>query len=235
MIYVTADLHGYPMDKFQALLDKAGFGEDDFLFVLGDVIDRGPDGAALLRWMAEQPNVQLILGNHEAFLLACDYLFQPVSDSALDKLKPENLKMLNNWMRNGGEPTLSALKTILKTEPEVLEGLLDLVRDAPLYETVEAGGRQYVLVHGGLDNFRPDRPLEDYEVNELIWVRPFLDTAYLDNATVVFGHTPTAIYGSQYAGKALRGKGWINIDTGAAMGGAPMLLRLDDEAEFYAQ
>jgi serine/threonine protein phosphatase 1 len=233
MIYVTADLHGYPLDNFLALLQKAAFSDDDFLFVLGDVIDRGPDGAALLRWMAEQPNVQLILGNHEAFLLACDYLFQPVNDSTLDALKPENLKMLNNWMRNGGKPTLDALKLLLKNEPEVFEGILDLVRDAPLFETVQAGGRTYVLVHGGLDNFHPQRPLEDYEVNELIWVRPALDTAYFDNATVVFGHTPTVCYGSQYAGKPIRGKGWINIDTGAAMGGAPMLLRLDDGKEFY--
>ncbi len=44
MIYVTSDLHGYPLNKFLAFLKKAGFTEDDFLFVLGDVIDRGKYG-----------------------------------------------------------------------------------------------------------------------------------------------------------------------------------------------
>ena len=44
MIYVTSDLHGYPLKDFQRLLNKANFGEDDFLFVLGDVIDRNGDG-----------------------------------------------------------------------------------------------------------------------------------------------------------------------------------------------
>lgn len=60
MVYVTSDLHGYPPEAFMKLLDRAGFTGDDFLFVLGDVIDRGEYGAELLLWLTEQPNVQLI-------------------------------------------------------------------------------------------------------------------------------------------------------------------------------
>lgn len=41
MIYVTSDWHGYPLAKFMELLDKANFSDDDYCFVLGDVIDRG--------------------------------------------------------------------------------------------------------------------------------------------------------------------------------------------------
>jgi serine/threonine protein phosphatase 1 len=233
MIYVTADLHGYPLEKFLGLLDKAGFCNDDFLFVLGDVIDRGKDGAAILRWLTEQPNVQLILGNHEAFLLSCDYLFQPVTDESLGDLDTEKLRMLRVWNKNGAAPTLDGLNKLLKSEPDVLEGILDYLRDAPLFDTVEAGGKTYILVHGGLDNFRPDRPLSDYTSHELLWSRPTLNTRYFDNATVIFGHTPTQFIDPSFEGKALRHNGWICIDTGAATGGAPMLLRLDDEKEFY--
>ena len=32
MTYVISDLHGYPLEKFKMLLDKAGFCEDDELF-----------------------------------------------------------------------------------------------------------------------------------------------------------------------------------------------------------
>lgn len=89
MIYVTSDLHGYPLGRFLDLLGKANFGHEDFIFVLGDVIDRGNDGITLLQWMMLQDNVQLILGNHEAMMLACKFLIEEISDSSLRELNPE--------------------------------------------------------------------------------------------------------------------------------------------------
>jgi serine/threonine protein phosphatase 1 len=65
MTYVISDVHGYSIEKLKILLEKAGFCEDDFLYILGDVIDRNGDGGvAILRWLLSRPNVQLILGNH---------------------------------------------------------------------------------------------------------------------------------------------------------------------------
>ena len=50
MVYVTSDLHGLELTKLKALLKKAYFNENDWLFVLGDVIDRQNDGGvAILR------------------------------------------------------------------------------------------------------------------------------------------------------------------------------------------
>lgn len=69
MTYVVSDLHGYPLEKFSSLLEKAGFSEDDFFYVLGDVIDCGGDGGIeMLCWMLHQPNVQLILGKQTVIL-----------------------------------------------------------------------------------------------------------------------------------------------------------------------
>ena len=63
--YAISDLHGYPLDKFLDLLDKAGFTEDDTLYIIGDVIDRNGDGGVeLLRYIMDQPNFEFILGNH---------------------------------------------------------------------------------------------------------------------------------------------------------------------------
>ena len=45
--YVMSDLHG-EADRFHAMLKKIRFSEDDTMVLLGDVIDRGPDGIALL-------------------------------------------------------------------------------------------------------------------------------------------------------------------------------------------
>ena len=62
MIYATSDAHGYPLDSFLRMLEQAGFGDADTLYVLGDVIDRNGDGGvAMLRWIMSRPNVRFIL------------------------------------------------------------------------------------------------------------------------------------------------------------------------------
>lgn len=233
MIYVTSDLHGIHPDAFRTMLERAGFAEEDFLFILGDVIDRGEHGAELLLWLTNQPNMQLILGNHEALLMACDFLFDQVSDESLTRLTPENMALLENWIFNGGAPTLKGLRGLLDRDPELIEGILDYLRDAPLYECVRAGGRSFILVHAGLGNFHPARPLDSYGLDELTMMRPDLTDRYFPNATVICGHTPTEFYGMKYVGRALHTDTWIDIDTGAACGRTPMLLRLDDMKEFY--
>jgi len=99
LIYATSDLHGYPLDRFQKLLKQADFGNQDFLFVLGDVIDRNGDGGVgLLRWMMEQPNVELILGNHEAMLLSCAFLFDEITDDSVASLDEKQVRLLMNWI-----------------------------------------------------------------------------------------------------------------------------------------
>ena len=75
MIYVTSDLHGYPFEKFMELLKTANFTDNDFCFILGDVIDRGDDGIKYLEWLMVQPNVELLLGNHEAMMMSNLFLF----------------------------------------------------------------------------------------------------------------------------------------------------------------
>ena len=233
MIYVTSDLHGYPVETFRRMLRQIGFSDDDFLFVLGDVIDRGPEGAEMLLWLTQQPNMQLILGNHEALLLACRFLFEEVTEDRLEALTTQKLDLVQNWMDNGGGPTMKGLRAILKQDPELLEGIMDYLLDAPLYEWVEVSNKRFLLVHSGLDNFAPNRAPEDYDPKELLLARPEPDTVYYDDALVIFGHTPTDNYGEAHRGRAVQTGSWICIDTGAGWGGAPMFLRLDDGKTFY--
>lgn len=233
MIYVCSDLHGCSPKTFQQLLALAGFGEADFLFVLGDVIDRGEYGAELLLWLTQQPNMQLILGNHEALMLTCGFLFEEVSDGSLEKLTVKEIELVQNWYENGGGPTLKGFRKLLKQDPDSLYGILDYLRDAPLFEAVEAGGNRFVLVHAGLGNFRPGKPLEDYTPEELLLARPAQDDRYFPNARVIFGHTPTVQYGAEHLGRALHTETWSCIDAGCALGQGPMLLRLEDMKEFY--
>ena len=230
MIYVASDLHGYPLESFLQLLESVGFNEeDDFLYLLGDLVDRGNDGAELLKWASVQSNVQVLLGNHEAMLLSCSFLFDEVNDESLSNLSVEKMELLSTWLANGAAPTLDGLRKILKEDPDVFFGIMDLLQEAPLFEVLEVNSRRFVLVHGGLENFRPDRRISEYLPDEILWARPDLNTEYFTDGTIlVFGHTPTHTFHPRYNGKPIITKSWICIDAGVTAGNRPILLRLDD-------
>ena len=230
MVYVTSDIHGYPLDKFKDFLEKVGFSRDDFMYILGDVIDRGPDGVKLLKWLMLQPNVELLLGNHEAMMLACDFLFDEITEDSISDLTGRKLNTYRTWESNGGYTTINALSSIRDKE---IQYILEYLREAPLYETVTVNGRDFVLVHSGLGGFRKDKRLSEYTPSELLWSRPDLNTRYYDDVTVVFGHTPAVYFGNEYSGKIIMTDTWINVDVGIAVGQEPCLLRLDDMKEFY--
>ena len=231
MIYVSSDWHGCPLSHVQALLKQANFDENnDFLFVLGDVIDRGEHSVALLKFLMNSPSAELLLGNHEAVLLANAWIFDEVTEKSIADLDIKKLSLLDTWKANGGNVTIDALR---RETPETRADILDYIRDCPVYDSVSVGDKDFLLVHGGLKNYSPDKKLKDYTQDELLWHRPTLNTRFSNDFTTVIGHTPVHFYGSYYKGKILKTSTWINIDTGAADGGNPCLLRLDDMKEFY--
>ncbi len=234
MTYVISDLHGYPIEKFEMLLEKANFGEDDFLYILGDVIDRNGDGGVgILRWLLSRHNVQLVLGNHEAMLLACAFLFDEITDESIASFDSEKIEILSNYQLNGGDVTLKSLAKLNKESAESVADILDYLREVPIYEAVTAGDKDYLLLHSGLGNFCKTRKISNYVPDEILWNRPKLTDEYFDGITAVFGHTPTFTYGEEYRNKIIKTKTWINIDMGASDGiTEPVLLRLDDMAEF---
>ena len=234
MIYVTADLHGMHPKEFQKLLAKADFSDGDFLFILGDVIDRGEYGAEFLLWLTQQPNMELILGNHEAHLRSCAFVFEEISEESLNTLTAEKIELVQLWLQNGGGPTMKGFQNLLKQDPELVRGIWEYLQDCPLYEEVEAGGKEYVLVHAGLgESFSSEKSLEDYPAGDLLFCRPHIQTKYYPDKTVIFGHTPTFFFGEDYNGKPIYTDTWINIDTGTHAGNSPVLLCLDTGNEFY--
>lgn len=66
--FVVGDIHG-EYGLLQRALAEADFNpEADRLFALGDLVDRGPDGEAVLA-LLEKPWFHTIVGNHEMMLL----------------------------------------------------------------------------------------------------------------------------------------------------------------------
>lgn len=228
MVYVTSDLHGYSLDKFKDFLDKVRFCDDDFLYILGDVIDRGPDGIKILKWLMLQPNVELLLGNHEAMLLACDFLFDEITEDSISKLTGTKLNTYRTWVSNSGQVTLDALSSVRDKE---IQYILEYLREAPLYETLNVNNRDFVLVHSGLGGFRKDKRLSEYTPADLLWTRPSLNTRYFEDITVIFGRTPTVCYGNEHLGKIVKTYTWVNV--GVGIGQDPALLRFDDMKRIY--
>ena len=222
MIYVTSDWHGCDLKTVKALFKKANFKESDFCFVLGNVIDKGDHGVALLEWLMEQYNIELILGAHEQLMLTNEDLFE---EDASPDLSPARRALLAKWTQLGALPTVTALKA---KKAEEREYIFEFLHDAPLFETVNVKARDYILTHSGLGGFSVTKKLGDYAPEELLWNTPKLTDRYFSGVTAVFGHTPTADFGKEYAGKILKTDTWIDV-----CAGAPTLLRLDDGKEFY--
>ena len=229
MIYVISDLHGFPFEKTQKLLSKVNFNGDDFLYVLGDVIDRGDEGVQTLLWIMNQPNVELLLGNHEAMLLSCDFLFGKLTKDFIDSLDLDKMQLLNAWKENGGKQTI---RELLALKPEVRLDIVDFLRDCRKFAFVTVGEKDYLLVHAGLGNYKKGKKLKEYYLDDLIWVRPELEDNYADEFTTVFCHTPTIYYGREYKRRIVKTATWLDIDTGASCGLSPTLLRLDDGVAF---
>ena len=178
MVYVTSDLHGFSLERFQAFLAQVGFSDEDYLFILGDVIDRGDDGVAILRWLLVQPNVELILGNHEAMLLACDFLFREVDEENLASLDGAQIHSYRVWKSNGAQPTLNALRALA---PEERADILEYLRECPLYDTVSLESGEFLLVHGGLDGYEEGRVRTAYSALVPSDTRRYLFRAFYDH------------------------------------------------------
>ena len=87
-----SDLHGcYP--AYRQALDRISFSENDTLYVLGDVIDRGKDGIRILQDMMMRVNVIPILGNHEfmAMTVLKRLMNEITADNAEDYLTVEDM------------------------------------------------------------------------------------------------------------------------------------------------
>ena len=229
MIYTMSDIHGC-YDKYRAMLSEIRFKSTDVLYVLGDVIDRGPDGIKILRDMSTRPNVFPILGNHEFIAAMClPWLTQEITEQSLDSLTDDQIAALGDWINNGGEPTL---KSLWKLGSEERQDILEYFHEMELYAEVEAGDRSFVLTHAALENFDPEKPLATYQLTDFLFGRPVPESACYPDKILVFGHTPTRLLCGQ--NKIFRSGTMIDIDCGCVFkGGRLGCLCLDTLEEFY--
>lgn len=220
MTYAISDIHGR-FDKYSAMLEKINFGEDDMLYVLGDIIDRYDEGLKILLDMINRPNIRIIMGNHEAMMLDTLLGFEQINESSIEKMAL--------WVLNGGEPTLTAF---LKTERNDRIDILSYLEKMSFYAEISVGENDFVLLHGGLEGFSPERPLDSYSRDEIVWAEPDFERGYFTDKFTIIGHTPTETVCGEH--KIFRKEKLVDIDCGIAFESDKLgCLRLEDFCEFY--
>ncbi len=243
MIYAMADIHGQ-YDKYISMLQKINFSDSDVLFVLGDVIDRGSQGMAILKDMMMRTNVYPILGNHEYMAItAIPWLMQEITEETVKKIDPEMMQGLIEWMNVGGSSSITEFRELSRDEQEAI---LDYLSEFELFEIVEAGGKEFVLVHAGLNNFDEERSLSDYDLSEVLFQRPDYEIRYFKDKYLVTGHTPTRVAyaaergfhlddlsSDEYQDLIFKKNNHIAIDCGSSFGGKLGCICLDTLEEYY--
>lgn len=231
--YVIADIHG-EYELFMELLEKIDLKKTDTLYILGDILDRGPHPIKVLLKLMEMPNVIPIVGNHELMALEClDFLSREITEESIAEMEAEMIDNILTWQRNGSIPTIDEFYRLTR---EMQREIMDYIKDFLIYEELTINGQDYLLVHAGLGNFSSEKNIEDYSLKELVWDRADYETQYFNDMCVVTGHTPThAIAANPRQGYIYRRKNHIAIDCGSCFpGGRLAAICLDTGEEFYS-
>lgn len=143
MLYLISDIHGNLRD-FIKILKKIDFSkEKDKMIIMGDILDRGPDGIRLLEYIKPYlgTSMELLMGNHELFAIM--YL-----KGELDK---------RTWTAFGGGDTV---KDIDKMTLDKKNQLLEFLEGLSYYSEINSKYYGNIIVtHTGVD-------CENYEHNQ---------------------------------------------------------------------
>ncbi|MGB0466677.1 MAG: symmetrical bis(5'-nucleosyl)-tetraphosphatase [Pontibacterium sp.] len=99
--YAIGDIQGC-YTQLQQLLDKIGFGDQDQLWIAGDLVNRGPDSLKTLRFLKRLgKRARIVLGNHDLHLLAVHYgtTHARRSDTLQEILDAPDREALMDWLR----------------------------------------------------------------------------------------------------------------------------------------
>ncbi|MFT4711582.1 MAG: bis(5'-nucleosyl)-tetraphosphatase (symmetrical) [Candidatus Azotimanducaceae bacterium] len=100
--YAIGDIQGC-FSELEALLEKIQFDQRrDTLWLLGDLVNRGPQNIETLDFLMSLPNVISVLGNHDLHFMAVAMgCHKPSrSDTLSDILESAHLPDIIEWLRN---------------------------------------------------------------------------------------------------------------------------------------
>ncbi len=203
-VYAIGDVHGHA-DRLRQL--HAAITDDltkrpvphAVLIHLGDYIDQGPDSAAVVAMLAEQPaipglRVVNLMGDHERMLI---------------EAMNGDRAAATDWLWAGGRDALTSWGLSPDLPREAWEAALPAAHVAFLRGLVLSHQEgTYFFAHAGI---RPGVALRDQTADDLVTMRqPFLWSEDDFGCIVVHGHSSTP--------SVTIGKNRIALDTGAGLG-----------------
>lgn len=203
-ILVTSDVHGH-LGHLAELLRRAEYGGDDILVIVGDLIDKGPESLATLRYcreLAQEGDVYISLGNVDAgrlrrladsgegaglrFLKLVRWLWEEWGCGLVLDMLAELGIPVSKLTEENAEEYRRLLCRHFAGEIAFLQGLPVIL---------ETG--RYIFVHGGI----PTDALESLagcDGMEFLKNNAFMEKGYRFSRCVVVGHWPACLYNREY-------------------------------------
>ena len=216
--YVMSDIHGQ-FDAFMRMLKQIDFTENDELYILGDVVDRGSKSIECIKWIMEQDNVLTLLGNHELMLYDGYVNNAPALYQSLDEIR-------------------------VHLSEDEQKNIIKWIEDMPECKLITVNGTKFYLNHTQPvtpEYFKQEltqRMFPSYSVYKQCNDSPVKDVI------CIHGHIPTMEM-RRWHGEERSSLIWknisgtvIDIDCGAGYpkeGGRLGCLRLNDMREFYEE
>ena len=195
-IIVISDIHGN-LAYLRGLVDKLALRADDQLVLLGDLVEKGPESLATLRYameLRERCRVYPVMGNCDFWHLWLDGDDPAGNESTLRHLLSQKaaarsgliLDMCDEiWADLRPETDLFILKTILRLH---FKKEFDFLRSMPFALETD----KYIFVHGGIpegETLESAGPWKCMRMERFYNRRPHFDK------WVITGHTPVCLYG----------------------------------------
>jgi len=169
-VWIIGDIHGY-VETLRSLIENLNLGSKDIVICLGDMVDRGPDSAGVVKLFMEKENLYSLKGNHEQMLL----------------MDWEETNGLGNYSHDGFWSSLSPL-----SREDMIE-IMTFIRFLPTEIILD----KFRLVHAGYCDMPYAESLEQQTDTERLWSRDIFTVNYPfdQERTVIVGHTIIQNYG----------------------------------------
>lgn len=237
--YAIGDIHGCFKEFMQMKTYIENEDSQAVFFLVGDIVDRGPNVLDMLTWAMENVTsdgkYQMVLGNHEFELIDWfHYHYTPwLILENMNYVMPETHYDFSTVMRKNN-----------MLNNETLEKIIQFFEERPYYINYNVDGElKYTarIAHA----WYPDRKyLPQCCDEEFVWSRLHVCEEFEDleseNAILIHGHTPTQSNECMREGSRQSyiwfKKNSINIDCGCCYKdyeGRLAALRLEDFTEYY--